>query len=165
VSAVCASGRSLLLGDAVGADGLALSAALRCDWPEGGLRVFAAGGRGGFLLSRVSLAPCPVAVAWWAGGGPALPLRARLVRRSAALVGAAAGGPRPGSGLVAFFALPDSPGSLRSCRAALAAGLPVVAFPCGFPPSALPLLSVGAWSPLPPGPAWGEAFRWVPAPF
>jgi hypothetical protein len=168
VEALRRAGRSLLVGDALGADLFALRAALSAlcaPWAAGALRVFAAVAEGGALVRRLAGAHSPVAVSWSAGGPPALPARVRLAARTRALVAAAAAGPRPGSGLVVFLASPSSPGSLLAARSALAAGLPVVCFPCGFPAAELPELSVGTWAPLPAGPVWGGSFRWVPAPF
>ncbi|MGJ0484307.1 MAG: hypothetical protein ACR65R_07210 [Methylomicrobium sp.] len=74
-------------------------------------------------------------------GASSVPLRSRLVDRTQAVVGAA------DRGLVAFFGSPSSRGSLLACRCALSRGLPVVAFPVGFPGSELPLLRAGSWVP------------------
>lgn len=97
----------------------------------------------------------------WSGGGPAVPLRARLSRRSAAVVRAAAAG-GPGSGLVAFLASPASVGSLAACRLAARSGLPVVAWSCGFP-GPPPLLGAGGrWVPAQPAGFWSDAWAWDP---
>ena len=102
----------------------------------------------------------PVSVSWWAGGGPAVPLRRRLAARSAACVAAAAAG-GPGSGFVAFTWVGPSVGTWRSARLAAAAGLPVVVFPCGG--AALPSLAPGGrWVQAGRG-VWSWACRWVPA--
>ena len=184
VSAVLSSGRSVAVGCASGADQFALSAAL-CALPAPGsfpwLRVFAAFGPGGFASAgRASAVPAvlaaaarscapgsglasPVVVRFWAGGGPGVPLRARLAARSSALVSAVAGS-GPGAGLVAFVSggPSASPGSWRSVRAAVSAGVSVVVFLCGCPASVLPPLWGGSWVPAGSG-VWAGGWRWVPA--
>lgn len=88
-------------------------------------------------IARASATP-GVSVRWWAGGPPAVPLRARLARRSrAALVGADAA--------AWVVSSPASRGSLRAAAAAAAAGIPVFVFPVGFSPAALPALGAGRW--------------------
>jgi hypothetical protein len=67
------------------------------------------------------------------------------------------------SGVVAFFASPASRGSALACRSAAGQGLPVLAFPLGFPGGALPALGAGAWSPAGGAGPWSGAWRWVPA--
>ena len=158
VRSVAAAGRGLCVGCSAGADALAVSAFASLPLSlsaRSGLWVFAAGGPAGSALPP-SVLGC---VRWWAGGPAALPLRARLSRRSLACVRfAAASG--PGAGLVCFGLFPDSRGSLLACRAAVACGLPVVVFPCGAP--FLPVLGPGSWRPAGPGP-WSAALRWSPA--
>ena len=144
------------VGCCVGADA-AVMAALPASW----LAVFAAfgpSGQGACSLSAVGPVGLAVAagaaVTWWAGGGSAVPLPARLAARTRAVVGAAS------AGLLLFPASPTSRGSWLAARLAVARGLPVVVVPLGFPPSALPLLGPGAWvaSPLVPGGwAWSAA--------
>jgi hypothetical protein len=82
-------------------------------------------------------------VRWWVGGGPSVPLRARLSRRTRAVVAEA-------SALVVFPASPTVAGSGSWLAASAAAdrGLPVIAFPLGFPAAALPELGAGAWVPV-----------------
>jgi hypothetical protein len=43
----------------------------------------------------------------------------------------------------------------------VAAGVPVLAFPCGLP--ALPSLGAGSWVPVGGSGVWSAAFRWAPA--
>jgi hypothetical protein len=96
----------------------------------------------------------------WSAGGPvsgplALPLKARLFRRSqAALTGCSAS--------VFFLASPGSSGSLAVAAFAARAGQPVFAFSCGFsgPPAAL-RGQAGSWQ---PGQFAGQAcWSWRPA--
>jgi hypothetical protein len=185
VSSVLAAGRSVAVGCAAGADAAVLSAALplvSSPSPSGpALRVFAAFGPGGLanagsasavaLVSRAAAAAgspghgvaSPVSVSWWAGGGPGVPLRGRLLSRSLALVSAVAGS-GPGAGLVVFAGSPvlGGSGSWAAALAAVGAGLPVVVFPCGFSPACLPSLGPGSWVPAGSG-VWSGGWRWVPA--
>jgi hypothetical protein len=96
-------------------------------------------------------------VRWWAGGGSDVPLRARLSRRTRAVVAEAS----------ALVLLPSSPavvgsGSWLAASAAADRGLPVVAFPLGFPAAALPSLGAGAWVPVGGSGVWAGAWRWMP---
>jgi hypothetical protein len=147
----------LAVGCCMGADGVVLGCV-----PTPRLRVFAAfgpDGQGACALSAVSavclVAATGAAVTWWAGGGPAVPLAARLARRTRAVMGAAT------SGLLLFPASPASRGSWLAARLAVAQGLPVVAVPLGFPPSALPALGPGRWA---ASPAFPGGWAWRPAP-
>ena len=149
VSPVAVSGGCCLGADAV---------ALGCLAPSR-LRVFAAFGPRGAGACRWSAvaavsvcAALGARVSWWAGGGLAVPLPARLAARTRAVVGAAS------SGLLLFPASPSSRGSWLAARLALARGLPVVAFPLGFAPGELPALGRGAWQPA----SWRGGWRWVP---
>ncbi|MBX3676201.1 MAG: hypothetical protein KF853_04185 [Rhodocyclaceae bacterium] len=142
------------VGCCLGADAVALG----CLAPSR-LSVFAAFGPRGVGACRWSAvaavsvcAALGARVSWWAGGGLAVPLSARLAARTRAVVGAAS------SGLLLFPASPASRGSWLAARLALARGLPVVAFPVGFAPGELPALGRGAWQPAP----WRGGWRWVP---
>ena len=142
------------VGCCLGADAVALG----CLAPSR-LRVFAAFGPRGAGACRWSAvaavsvcAALGARVSWWAGGGLAVPLPARLAARTRAVVGAAS------SGLLLFPASPSSRGSWLAARLALARGLPVVAFPLGFAPGELPALGRGAWQPA----SWRGGWRWVP---
>jgi len=148
VSAVLSSGGSVAAGCAAGADQLAVSSVLaQGAAPRLALFCVGAASGAGFWSGSAPLsllraaAGAGSAVAWCAGGGPALPFRARLLRRSlAALAGCSAA--------VFFLASPSSPGSLRVAAAAALRGLPVFVFPCGF--SGAPALlagCAGAWIP------------------
>lgn len=163
VASVLASGRAVRVGCCLGADAAVLSAVLQ----QGGasrLSVFSAfgpGGQGACSLSAVSLvascAAAGVSVRWWAGGGPRVPLRARLVARSVALSSS------PLAGVVAFFASPGSAGTWLACSRAASAGIRVVAFSVGFVGAPAPL-GAGAWVPSGLSGVWSLAWRWVPAP-
>lgn len=147
VSAALRAGFVLASGCAAGADQLVVSAAISLD--PGSLRVFAAGSAegagfwsGSAPLSLLrSAAAAGAQVSWLAGGSLAVPLRARLLRRSlAALAGC--------SSAAFFLASPTSPGSLRVAAAAVASGAQVFAFPDGFEgPPAPPPGCAGSWLP------------------
>ena len=77
-------------------------------------------------------------VRFFAGGPVEQPLDARLVARTRAVIAEAAA-------LVAFFGRPNSRGTFLAVRAAVAAGLPVIAFACGMDPAYLPRPGSGAW--------------------
>ncbi len=170
VKSVLGSGRSVVVGCASGADAAAVSAALTAG-EAGRLRVFAAFGPvsppwraarysapGAFRSSAVSAvaaaALVSVPVVWWAGGGPNVSLCARLAARTRAVVSAAS------AGLVVFFSSPDSRGSLLAARSAVGRGLPVVAFPLGFPAAQLPALGAGVWSLVSGASASASAWVW-----
>jgi predicted Rossmann fold nucleotide-binding protein DprA/Smf involved in DNA uptake len=163
VSVACslvAAGASLVVGCAVGADAAVVAAV-----PLASLQVLAAfgpGGAGAWAGSAVSavraFAAAGGAVVWWAGGGPAVPLRARLATRTRAVVAEAS------AGLVVFFASPVSRGSVLAAQLAAARGLPVVAFPLGFAPAPLPLLGCGSWVPAGGSGGWAGAWVWLPTP-
>lgn len=145
VRAALASGSSVAVGCASGADQLVLSSAVSVSARR--VSLFSVGGPvGGFPCGGVpswvsAAARAGASVSWWAGGGPAVPLRARLACRSRALVR---------SGLSAFVlflspgALPSS-GSLLAGAAAVLAGVPLFAFSVACPAS-LPGLA-GSWVP------------------
>ena len=186
VSALVGAGSVLAVGCAAGADAAAVSSVVAAGVGSR-LRLFAVGGSSGAgfagkasAFSGVrSAASAGATVSWWAGGGAAVPLRARLARRSLACVRAAAAG-GPGSGLVAFVSqLPARPfgagawpscgsGSWASVAAASQQGLPVVVVPVG----PLAGVSVSSLPALPGGGAWAQVgcgvlaggFRWVPGP-
>ena len=85
-----------------------------------------------------------------------MPLRARLAARTRAVVAGA-------STLVVFPASPSVAGSGSWLAASAAAdrGLPMVAFPLGFPAASLPWLGTGVWAPVGGAGVWAEAWRWV----
>jgi hypothetical protein len=156
-SDLAAGGASLAVGCCSGADAALLSA-VPGSVPPSLVRCFAAFGPCGedagpfsAVAAVQAFAATGGSVSWWAGGPASVPLRSRLAGRTRAVVGAA------DAGLVAFFASPSSRGSLFACRFALSRGLPVVAFPVGFPAAELPLLSAGSWVPCG---AFG-GFKWV----
>jgi hypothetical protein len=155
------AGFSLSVGCAAGADALALAAGL--DLAPGRVRVFAVGSSAGegfwsgsapVSLLR-SAAGAGAQVSWLAGGSLAVPLRARLLRRSLAALEAC-------STAVFFLASPSSRGSLRVAAAAVKAGVPVFAFCVGFSgPPAPPLDCAGSW--LPSALAGSPCWEWRPA--
>ena len=150
VSAVLASGASVRVGCAVGADAAVLSSAV-ASGPPSAVSVFAffgPGGVGAWSGSAVSAVLAAAAagapVSWWAGGSPSsgVPFRARLAVRSRVCVS--------GSFAAAFFlASPSSPGSLGAAAAAVRSGAFVFAFACGFSGPPVPLFGVpaGSWVP------------------
>jgi hypothetical protein len=156
-SDLAAAGASFVVGCCSGADAALLSA-VPGSVPPSLVRCLAAFGPVGMgsgpasAVAQVSaFASLGGSVQWWAGGPAQVPLRARLAVRTRAVVNAA------GSGLVVFFASPCSRGSLLACRCAVSRGLPVVAFPVGFPSEKLPPLGPGSW--LPSGGCGG--FAWA----
>jgi len=172
--ALVRAGRSLAVGCCVGADEFVLSAVAGGRLPADRVRVFAVFGPvsppfrawrfsapGACRLSAVN----PVAgallagasVSWWAGGGPSVPLPARLSSRTSAVLGVANGG------LVVFPVSAGSRGSLGAAHQAAHAGLPVVAFPMGFPASQLPSLGSGCWVPAASRGLWANGWRWQSA--
>ena len=159
---VVASGRAVAVGCCVGVDAVVLqfvrSSSVRC------FAAFGVGGVGACSLSAVSLVSALPSrggsVSWLAGGSLAVPLPARLASRSRAVVRAAS------TCAVVFFASPSSRGSFLAARSAVARGLPVFAFACGFCPSLLPSLGAGgSWSASPiSGGLFASGFEWSPAP-
>lgn len=152
------SGCSLVVGCCRGADAAVLSAV-----PATRVRVlcaFGPAGQGAGSASAVgpvlAFAASGGAVAWWAGGGAAVPLFARLARRTRAVVLSAS------SGLVLFPSSPESRGSWLAADLAAARGLPVVVVPLGFSPSLLPLLGAGGWVRVKSSGVFAGAWRWVP---
>jgi hypothetical protein len=146
-SDLAAGGASFAVGCCSGADA-ALLAAVPGSVPPSLVHCFAAFGPGGQGAGPFSAVPAVQAFAasggcvhWWAGGPASVQLRSRLAGRTRAVIGAA------DAGLVAFFGSPSSRGSLFACRLALSRGLPVVAFPVGFPAAELPFLGAGSWVP------------------
>jgi hypothetical protein len=156
-SDLAAGGASFAVGCCSGADAALLSA-VPGSVPPSLVRCFAAFGPAGQGCGQFSaiaavqaFAAAGGSVSWWAGGPASVQLRSRLAGRTRAVIGAA------DAGLVAFFGSPSSRGSLFACRLALSRGLPVVAFPVGFPAAELPLLGSGSW--LPCGGYGG--FKWA----
>lgn len=151
-----AHGYTLVAGCATGADRAVVAAALTGCVPLTSLQVFAAFGQGGQGACGVSAVPEVQAfasqggaVTWWSGGGPSVPLRARLVTRAAQVVS------RASSGVVAFQ---PGKGSWRACRLAAGRGLRVVTFNNVYEP-----LGIGEWVPCAGSGTWASARRWVPA--
>ena len=159
-SGVVASGRAVAVGCCVGVDSVVLSSV-----PSWSVRCFAAfgvGGVGACSLSAVSLVSALPSRgglgSWLAGGSLSVPLPARLSARTRAVVGDAS------VCAVVFFASPSSRGSFLAARAAVARGLPVFAFACGFDPELLPSLGDGDWSAFPISDGlFAGGFEWFPA--
>lgn len=151
------SGCSLVVGCCRGADAAVLSAV-----PASRVRVLCAFGPAGVGAGPAS-AVGPVlafassggAVAWWAGGGPSVPLFARLARRTRAVVLSTS------SGLLLFPSSPESRGSWLAAELAMARGLPVVVVPLGFSASLLPSLGAGGWARVNVSGVFGGAWSWV----
>jgi len=109
---------------------------------------FGPGGAGSCSLSAVGPVAAAVragaSVAWWAGGGPAVPLSARLARRAAVLGASGAGG------LVAFVAVSGSRGLALELAAAARADAPAALAFC-LPAATPPAAPRGwVWSPASP---------------
>lgn len=127
ISAALATGASIHVGCAVGADQQVISHVL-CSGQAAQLSVFAAfsrSGAGSWLSSAVGQVQraerLGASVAWLAGGALAVPLRARLMCRSLAALA--------GCSLSVFFLSPQgSAGSLAVAAQAVAQGIPVVVF-------------------------------------
>jgi hypothetical protein len=176
VSSVLVGGCSVAVGCASGADEFVLSSVVSSG-AASRLSVFSAFGPGGVGAVRVSAVSSVLSalsagasVQWWAGGGPRVPVRARLVRRSAAFVSFLASSPGSSpsaslrTSLVGFVSSPVVAGSGAWGEVGLAVrcGVPVVVFPCGFPASALPSLGQGRWVSAGGG-VWSGGWRWVPS--
>lgn len=129
VAQVIGKGFKVHAGCCAGADALIIQAAIQ---HPGSLSVFAVGdkfGQGFWAGSSYHLVTVAAhlgeSVTWLAGGAPRVPLRARLIKRSvAALAGCSAA--------VYFLAQPNSRGSLAVAGHAVAQGVQVFAFCCGF---------------------------------
>lgn len=167
--ALAAAGDSVAVGCAVGADMLALTTALEL-LPPARISVYAVGGRtgegfpGGRLPSWIDQAfRAGCRVEWWAGGGPQIPLRARLLLRSRALVAAVASAQHGGEGgeLRAFLGPGRSAGSWGTLEAGAAAGLRLVVTPCAGCPLPLRPLGFGDWALI--REAGGSCLEWRPA--
>jgi predicted Rossmann fold nucleotide-binding protein DprA/Smf involved in DNA uptake len=157
VGDLVSSGCALVCGCATGADAAVIGSA-----PVSALRVFAVFGPSGAgsagSVSAVSVVQqfsrrggC---VGWWSAGQRGL-LRVRLAARTRAVVSAAT------TGLVVFPASPSARGSWLAARLAVSRGLPVVAFPLGFPASQLPALGAGRWVAVGAPGVWASAWRWA----
>jgi len=166
---VVQGGGSLVVGCAKGADAAAIAAAgalapsrvhvlaafgpVSPSWPAPNARYSAPGACAASAVREVAEhLHAGGRVSWWAGGGPDMPIAARLAARTRAVVAAAEGG------LILVFGSPQSRGSLGAGRLAAARGLPVYAWALGFPPGQLPPLGPGRWvsgsGPLGLGACW-----------
>lgn len=179
-SAVAASGAAVLAPCCGGAGAAFLAPSVLAVPGSSVFASFGPGGAGACGSSAVAavsaLAAAGVPVAWWAGGGPSVPLRARLPGRSLALARAlaAAGGvlvalvsapppgPWAGSGL---WRSCGGSGSWSSVAASALLGCSVFVPGCCWSPlpgSALPVLPApGSWAPARlfglPGALWSPA--------
>jgi hypothetical protein len=100
-------------------------------------------------------------VHWLAGGPLTQTLPVRLLGRTRACLRFCAQS-APGARVIVFLDRPDCPEGLPMCQLAASMGLGVIAFPCGFEPTALPDLAFGGhWSPAGAG-VWSFAGVWVP---
>ena len=176
VSSVLASGRSVSVGCALGADELALRQVM-ASGAASRLSVFAVGGvsasgvpagfwRGSAVRAVLSAASAGASMAWWAGGAVSWPLRVRLFARSQACASSVLRG-GPGGGAVFFVCGGPSVshGSWAVARWCVGAGVPVVVFPVseGFAWPGAPWAGVaGRFVPLPGSGVWSLGSRWVP---
>ncbi|CAK0771319.1 membrane hypothetical protein [Gammaproteobacteria bacterium] len=163
VSAVCQSvvrsGRSVVVGCALGADALVLSAGLPLA-SVSCLAAFGPGGAGSCPASAVgvvsSFAAAGGSVSWLAGSSLSRPVRARLGARSAAVVAAAS------VACVVFFSSPSSRGSSLVVSIAARRSLPVYAFPVGFAGSALVAPAGFKWVSSGCSGVWSSSFSLFP---
>ena len=174
VADLIGAGASLVVGCAVGADAAVLSAIGRDlrgrvtayaafgpvspSWeaPQG--RYSAPGACAVSALSCVAAhARAGGSVVWWAGGGPHVPVKARLSHRTRAVVASATGC------AVLFFGPGRSIGTGLAGRTAAARGLPVFAFDLGSSVAGPPSLGAGAWVRVCGSGWWAYAWHWVPA--
>ena len=157
VNSVVVSGRSVSVGCCVGLDQFVLSSLP----PASGscFAAFGPGGAGACSLSAVSVvsafAGSGGSVVWWSGGGSSVALPVRLSARTNAVICSAS------VSTVVFFSSPSSVGSLLACRLAVARGLSVFAFACGFSGSDLPSLGAGSWASVGGSGIWSSSYRWV----
>lgn len=141
-SALLARGVSVSVGCAPGADAVCVSVFVSAG-AAARVRLFAVGGpAGGFPRPGVpawvrGAVSAGCSVAWWAGGGPAVPLAARLAARSRACVGSGV------SAAVFVVSSPRSRGSFGAAAAAARGGVPVFVVAVGS--FALPSLGRGRW--------------------
>ena len=165
VGSVVRAGRQIAVGCAVGADQMALEAALANGAKPTVFAAFGSDGYGSWKGSAVAtvrkaartLENSGGKIHWWAGGGRFVPLTQRLSRRTLAMVAeVAASG--PGNGLVAFLT-PDSKGTLLTIREAVRLEVPVVVFLVAG--AQLPTVQGGSWQPAGKG-VWQSGFRFVP---
>jgi len=114
------------------------------------LAAFGPQGEGTFELSAVETVLETTALGadtrFLAGGPVEQPLATRLAQRTHAVIACARRS--PDACLVAFFGRPNSRGTFLAVRAAVAAGLPVIAFACGMDPAHMPRPGSGAWVPV-----------------
>ena len=173
VANLIGTGASLVVGCAVGADAAVLSALSRD--VRGRVTAFAAFGPvspswaapqgrytapGACSVSAVSTVAAHLLsggpVVWWAGGGPQVPVKARLSRRTRLVADSAT------AGAVLIFGPGRSIGTLHAGRCAVDRGLPVLAFDLGSSRTGPPPLGPGAWVRVAGSGWWAHAFQWVP---
>ena len=156
------AGQPILTGCATGADQAAIVGALTAG-AAAQLTIFAAFGPAGAgacassAVAQVEQAGAAgAAVQWWAGGGPQVPIKGRLVRRARAFIAALH---TAGGSLVAFPASAVGRGTWGEVGLAITAGVPVFVFPCFTGP--LPIVAGGSWLFVAAGPFTGS-FAWQP---
>lgn len=170
VGAFARAGRDIATGCAVGADAVALAAALSSAGPSR-THIYAAFdefGRGAWRMSNVKAVLMAAAagadVHWLAGGPLTYSLVYRLAARSRKMVAGVTGGPQDvHSGIVGWITAPPpgSPGSWGTVRFAAGVGLRIVVCNVGWPSALLPVLGAGAWVPAGTG-LWASAWLWKP---
>ncbi len=166
VESLLQAGHSLAVGCAIGADQLALSAALQARQGKR-VAVFAVGGADGEGFWRDSAkitvrraVTAGVQVHWWAGGHGELV--SRLKARTQAMVKAIdASRGKEKIALIAFLGSTQSHGTVGTMQLAASLNIPVIAFP--GPGVTLPSLGWGSWEPAGQG-VWAQARKWVARP-
>lgn len=152
------AGHRLAVGCCTGADEAVLRAAVARGQAHRleVLCAFGPGGTGACVWSAGAAVEAAAAhgahVVWWAGGGYAVPVAARLAKRTRAVAAAGA------AGVVVCFGSPASRGSVLACREALRLGRPLRALPVGCSVCAVPLPEAGVWRAA----GRGGLLEWVP---
>jgi len=159
--ALTRTGYTLAVGCAYGADAAVFNSVFSGSVPVSSVQCFSMFGKGGeghCQVSAVYMVSCFAAVggsvSWWSGGGSSVPVRARLINRTRAVVSAAS------VSVVAFFSSPSSRGTFRACQFGVIRGLTIIAFPLGFSGSSLPSLGSGSWVPVGGSGVWSGSWRW-----
>ena len=152
VQTVLANNAGLVVGCCTGADEQVIRAAMMLGAARRLviLAAFGPQGEGAFELSAVETVLEATALGtdtrFFTGGPLEQPLATRLAQRTRAMIACARRS--LDARLVAFFGRPNSRGTYLAVRAAVAAGLPVIAFACGMDPAHMPRPGSGAWVPV-----------------
>lgn len=145
VKAAGRNGISIAVGCCVGADRGFLLAALSAQVPVQVFAAFGANGQGSWSGSAVSAVARAVSasapVTFWAGGSQQVPLKARLLQRSKAVLAA----PAVTAAFAVFSGHSRQGGTFKVCQLAASRNLPVFAVSASGSP--LPSLGAGRWVP------------------